>query len=122
MKLLRLLGIILGVLWLGGATGLAIWPVVADAPWEETKVVEVERVITPAFTSADVLRLAQTQVANLDFPSGTNWVRCTQASYREANQIWVVTCDFRVNRDDLQPTYSRTYTFNDRTGQLATGR
>jgi len=127
MRRLRALGIVLATVWLIGATVLAIWPVVAHAPWEETKLVEVEKVVTfgetgeeeAAFSYTDVLSLAQTQVATRGaFPSGTRWVRCTEASYRSANRMWVVSCSFYVDRDATDPAQTRTYTFDDRTGLL----
>lgn len=34
MKALTALAIALGILWLTGVTVIAVWPVVADAPWE----------------------------------------------------------------------------------------
>lgn len=125
MRRLRALGILLAVFWLAGATTVAVWPLVAHAPWEETRV--VERVVTrgdtavdePAFSLADVLRLATTQ--SLGAVPRT-WVRCREASYRSVNRMWVVTCGFYVNRDDAEPAVTRTYTFDDRTGRLSIAR
>lgn len=75
--------------------------------------------LQPSFFESDVTRLAQVQVANQgQFPGDTRWVRCTNASFRRGNQLWIVTCEFRLERDDTLPTATRTYTFNDRTGQV----
>jgi len=35
MKALITLAIALGILWLAGVTVIAVWPVVANAPWED---------------------------------------------------------------------------------------
>lgn len=71
-----------------------------------------------AFNSLDVLRLALPQVTGLFFPEETEWVNCVTASYRSGNRKWVVTCEYRVNRNQPSPTTTRTYLFDDRTGQL----
>lgn len=128
MKPLTLLAAVSIVALIGVAT-VAVWASIADAPWEDSS--NAEQVVAtptprakptaakPNFTQSDVLGLAQRQVGeNGRFPTGTEWVRCTQASFRSGNNTWVVTCNFYVERDDLVPEQTRKYTFNDRTGKL----
>jgi hypothetical protein len=51
------------------------------------------------FSESDVLRLTQTQVSKLPFPTRANWIRCTAATYHSGNHIWAVTCDYFANKD-----------------------
>ena len=71
-----------------------------------------------AFNQADILRLTAQQVASLPFPQGTNWVRCTNAQFRPANSMWVVDCEFRAEKTDMEPASTRTYTVSDQDGKL----
>ena len=52
-------------------------------------------------------------------PQGTSWVRCVRASFRSGNRMWIVTCEYRENRDDRLAETARTYLFDDRTGKLS---
>jgi hypothetical protein len=99
------------MLALVAATVFAVWPVVGGAPWLETNPTTPA---TPYFGSADVLSLATVQVATRGgLPTGTTSVKCTEASYRPQNGIWLVTCT-------LNPSaMTRMYAFNDRTGEVA---
>ena len=76
----------------------------------------------PAFTEADVLGLATSQVvARGDFPPGVGIVRCVSANYRSVNRVWVVTCESRVplNEPFGNRLIQRTiHSFDDRTGKL----
>lgn len=99
------------ILALAAATVFAVWPVVGGAPWLETKPTTPA---TPYFGRADVLSLAQVQVATHGgLPADTTSVRCTEAFYRPQNGIWLVTCT-------LNPSATtRMYAFNDQTGEVA---
>lgn len=76
------------------------------------------RLAGPVFLASDVLNLTRAQVEEADvFPSDTRWVSCVRATYWSGNGVWVVECEFRVNRTD-DPEVTRSYTFDDRTGNL----
>lgn len=73
----------------------------------------------PAYTLFDVIDLTQSQVSDAgNFPAGTNWVRCLSATYRSGNRMWVVGCEFLVNRDDTNQAAFKLYSFDDRTGRI----
>lgn len=124
MKALAVLAIVVATVTLATVATVAIWASIADAPWEETSTEEASATPAPKptakptanFTLSDVLNLAQDQIPV--FPTGTNWVRCVSASFRSGNRVWVVTCEFYVERDDRIAEQERTYTFDDRTGKL----
>jgi hypothetical protein len=84
-----------------------------------TPVFRVEATPAPNFTVADAIRLTQSQVADSHlFPSGTSWIRCTSALYRSGNHLWVVTCEYFVNKEDAAAASSKTYAFDDDTGRV----
>ena len=127
MKALAILAIVVTTVTLATIATVAIWASIADAPWEDASTEEAAATPAPKppakptanFTKSDVISLAQRQVAEQSFfPGETRWVRCVDASYRSGNSVWVVTCEFRINRDDLIAEQERTYTFDDRTGNL----
>ena len=98
----------------GDGTPSAIYPVGPGA--------NPATISTPAanFTEFDAVRLTQAKVAenSRSWPADTHWVRCTSASYRSGNGLWVVTCEFRTNKDDPTPVSTKTYAFDDHTGQV----
>ena len=123
MKALAISALAVGVLALAAVATVAVWASFADAPWEDTSTEEAAATPAPRptapkpnFTKADVLALTQDQIPR--FPGETKWVRCVSAAYRSGNRMWVVTCEFYLNRDDRVADQERTYTFDDRTGEL----
>jgi len=48
----------------------------------------------PAFTQQEVLDLTTQAVAGRPFPDFTDSVRCTGATFRTANRVWMVTCEY----------------------------
>ena len=85
----------------------------------------------PDFTENDAVHLTQEALTRRPFPSGTNAVRCTSATFRPGNRMWIVTCEFSVDRDFAPPSCEtriprncpadrvseRIYVFNDTTGE-----
>lgn len=76
------------------------------------------RIARANFTEQDVIGLSQPAVAGLPFPTDTDWMRCVDASFRPGNGKWVVTCNYYKNREDLTAEQTRTYLFDDNTGEL----
>ena len=74
--------------------------------------------LEPAFSELEIMRLTTQQVTNLPFPTGTQWVSCTRAVYRSGNGMWVVDCDYRAEKTNMLPMFTRTYTVSDQTGKL----
>jgi hypothetical protein len=98
---------------------------------EQTVVVRETVVVTPqaGFQKLDVILLAEPQIAEQGgFPRSqreetfllpTRWVRCVDASYRSGNRLWIVTCEFRVERDSGEADVTGQYVLDDETGKLA---
>ena len=115
---------LLGIVGAAAVT-VAVWASVADAPWEdspdtaETVGAATPTPPSPAFTEQEVLEFAGRAIAEQErFRPDTRWVRCTDADYRSANRMWVVTCEFRSSKDEWHPDATATFTFDDETGQL----
>ncbi len=126
MKALAITAIVVGTVALAAVAIVAVWASMADAPWEDTSTEQAAETPPPkptvpkaSFTSHDAQSLTQAQVSEQGlFPGETEWVGCDSASYRSGNRVWVVTCKFFLNRDDLVPDQEKTYTFDDRTGKI----
>lgn len=109
----------------------ALWPVVADAPWEEEKpqwdsgalIRPTPTGSVPAFNDSDVRRIVQADVAaNRSWPAGAKRILCVSANYVSGNGLWVVKCQYypceEPNADCPDDFTSRSYVFDDATGHL----
>ena len=117
---LMLAGVFLTLAIVGGFLALDRTALHWYAESDETAPTPVPtRLAGPAFRASDVLNLTTSQVAEAgNFPSGTSWVRCVGADFRQGNRFWVVACEFRVNRDDANPEATKSFSFDDRTGKI----
>ncbi len=91
------------------ASVFAIWPVVADAPWEDDARSE------PAFTRTQAMRLTQDAVAT-SFPQNPT-LSCFDAEYISGNDTWLVKCEIRIDPRRTFPT-TLTYVLDDQTGRV----
>ena len=104
------------------ASVFAIWPLVADAPWEDDAV-EVITESSHAFDASDVVRIVQAEVAaNESWPTDARTVLCRSAEYVSGNGMWVVECDYREEKADDEMVGklvgTRSYVFDDSTGEV----
>ena len=89
-------------------------------PWQSEERIPVS---TPApkaaFTEDEIVGLAQQQVVSGKLsPTKANWVRCVNASFKPAADMWVVTCNFYEEKEDTQIFQTRVYTVSDKDGKL----
>lgn len=113
------------LLAVGGETATAPTPTTAPS---QTASPTAEPAAAPNFEYSDVLTLTEQWVGEtVLFPQETDFVSCAKAEFREGNRMWVVTCDF-FSEEDLpqtegivapyEPKTSKTYLFDDRTGDV----
>ncbi len=106
------------------ASVFAIWPVVADAPWED----EAESEREAAFNAGEIIKIAQAQVEDGDLPwpvdaygGRARSVQCIEAKYLVDNGKRIVECQFRAFGtlpQDAPVFATRSYVFDDATGRL----
>lgn len=72
-----------------------------------------------AFAEWEVSGMVQQWVAARgNFPKDARWVRCNYATYNFQNHLWRVDCDFFFAETSTEPLATKTYLFDDRTGEL----
>ncbi len=124
-----LLGLLLSVLALGAAIGIAsvldYSIVVQEQKGIEAKQRSLENPsasnVPSAFQSSDVLLLVQTQLGQGPGPHGAKGVRCTEASYRMPIRMWVVRCNYLGDNGGEVLITTRAFAFDDRKGQIVDG-
>lgn len=74
--------------------------------------------MTPTLTEDQASRLAQQHASSLRFPENARYVRCMEATYRDASGTWLVTCEYYYATDSPRPLGTGLYLIDDETGRL----